>query len=56
MARDEHYCQHCFRSAYDHDAQCSCGCERSFNLPLCCPECPCGSYAEMHPVKEHANA
>ena len=45
-----HYCEHCGRTAEEHEAQCWCGCGNSYLLPLCCPECPCGSYAEAHAV------
>lgn len=42
-----HTCQECFQAAETHYEECAYGCKHW--PPLCCPGCPCGSFARAHP-------
>lgn len=51
-----HYCENCSRPSEEHSQYChEMYCDAKVHYPpLCCPECPCGSYAEAHsPEKEN---
>lgn len=54
---EDHRCQECFASMFDHSERCYDDSHDPDELPVyhfpptCCQGCPCGSWEEQHPVQ-----